>query len=97
VPTGMRTHSPPGPPPLRRRRAPNKHHNIPSEPADALSEGGSVDDYPTHVCANSMKTAYIDPRDRVDLLQSAFNDIQQSVAPLRRDCGRLNMTRLASS
>jgi hypothetical protein len=35
--------------------SPNKQHNIPSLPADAISEGGSVDEYATHVYANSTK------------------------------------------
>jgi hypothetical protein len=55
--------------------APTKQHNIPSIPADAISEGGSVDEYATHVYASSTKTAYIDPRDLIDLLPGAFNDI----------------------
>jgi hypothetical protein len=55
--------------------AANKHNNTSSVPADALYGGGSVDEYGTHVYANSTKTAYIDPRDRIDLLARAFNDI----------------------
>jgi hypothetical protein len=55
--------------------APTKQHNIPSIPADAISQGGSVDEYATHVYANSTKTSYIDPRDEIDLLPRAFNDI----------------------
>jgi hypothetical protein len=43
--------------------APTKQHNIPSVPADAESEGGSLDEYATHLYANSTKTAYIDRRD----------------------------------
>jgi hypothetical protein len=43
--------------------APTMQHNIPSIHADAVSEGGSVDEYATHISANSTKTAYIDPRD----------------------------------
>jgi hypothetical protein len=35
----------------------NKQHNIPSTLADAVSEGGSVEEYATHVCANSTETA----------------------------------------
>ena len=54
--------------------APTKQHNIPSVPADAVSEGGSVDEYATHVSAHSTKPAYIDPRDWIDLLPRAFND-----------------------
>jgi hypothetical protein len=54
----------------------NKKHNIPSLHADAIIfEGGSVDEYATLVCANSTKTATIDPRDWIDLLPRAFNDI----------------------
>jgi hypothetical protein len=55
--------------------APTKQHNIPSVHADAVSEGGSVDEYATHVYANSTKPAYIDPRDWIDLLPRAFSDI----------------------
>jgi hypothetical protein len=54
---------------------PTKEHDIPSELADAVSEGGSVDEYATHVYANSTKTACIDPRGWIDLLPRAFNDI----------------------
>jgi hypothetical protein len=42
---------------------PKKQHNIPTVLADAVSKGGSVDEYATHVSANSTKTSYIDPRD----------------------------------
>jgi hypothetical protein len=35
-------------------------HNIPLVPADAVSEGGSVDEFAIHIYANSTKTAYID-------------------------------------
>jgi hypothetical protein len=59
--------------------APTKQHNIPSVPPDAASEGGSVDEYATHVYANSTEPAYIDPRDWIDLLPRAFNDILPSV------------------
>jgi hypothetical protein len=52
----------------------NKQHNIP-----AVFEGGSVDEYATQVYANSAKTAYIDPRDYIDLLPRAFNDILPQV------------------
>jgi hypothetical protein len=55
--------------------APNKQHNIPSVPADTISEGWGVDEYATHVSANSTKTTYIDPRDWIDLLPRAFNGI----------------------
>jgi hypothetical protein len=55
--------------------APTKQHNIPSVPADPLCEGGSVDKYATLVSANSTKTVYIDPRDWIDLLPRALNDI----------------------
>jgi hypothetical protein len=55
--------------------APNKQHNIPSLPANAISEGVSVDEYATHAYANSTKTAYIDPRDWIDLLPRAFSDV----------------------
>jgi hypothetical protein len=41
---------------------PKQQHNNPSIPADAVSEGGIVDEYATHVLANSTKTAYINPR-----------------------------------
>jgi hypothetical protein len=44
-------------------------------PADAVSEGGSVDEYATHVYANSAKTAYIDQRDYIGLIPRAFDDI----------------------
>jgi hypothetical protein len=58
----------------------NKHHNnIPSIPADAVYESGSVDEYATLVYANSTKTAYIDPRDWNDLLRRAVNDILQTL------------------
>jgi hypothetical protein len=55
--------------------APTKQHNIPSVRADAVSEGGNVDEYATHVYANSTKPAYIDPRVWIDLLPRAFSDI----------------------
>jgi hypothetical protein len=55
--------------------APNKQDNIPSVPGDAVYEGESVNEYATDVYANSTKTAYIDPRDWIDLLSSAYNDI----------------------
>jgi hypothetical protein len=42
---------------------PNKQHNIPLIPADAVYEGGSVDEYATPVFATWTKNAYIDPRD----------------------------------
>jgi hypothetical protein len=48
-------------------------HDIPALLADAVYEGGSVDEYATHVHAISTKTAYIDSRDKIDLLP--FNDI----------------------
>jgi hypothetical protein len=51
-------------------RAPNKKHNIPSVPADAVSKGGSVDEYATHVFVEFTKTSYIDPRDWIYSLQS---------------------------
>jgi hypothetical protein len=54
---------------------PNKQHNIPSAPANAVSTGRSVDEYATHVCVNSTKTTYIDPCNLIDLLSRAFNDI----------------------
>jgi hypothetical protein len=54
--------------------APNKHDKVPSIPADAVSEGGSVDEYATHVFPNSTKTAHIDPRDCIDSLPRAFNE-----------------------
>jgi hypothetical protein len=60
--------------------APNKHHNTPSIPADAICEGGNVDEYATHVYANLTKTAYIDPQDWIDLLTRAFNDILPPVS-----------------
>jgi hypothetical protein len=44
-------------------QAPHKHYNIPSIPADAVSEGGCVDEYATLASANSTKTAYIGLRD----------------------------------
>ena len=34
-----------------------------------------MDEYATHVSTNSTKPAYIDPRDLIDLLPRAFNDI----------------------
>jgi hypothetical protein len=52
--------------------APSKHNNVPSLPTDAVSEGGSVDKHATHVFPNLTKTAYIEPRDMIDLLP---NDI----------------------
>jgi hypothetical protein len=55
--------------------APTKQHSSPSLHADALSECGTVDEYATLVSANSTKPAYIDPRDWIDLLPRAFNDI----------------------
>jgi hypothetical protein len=55
--------------------APTKQHHILSIHADAVFEGGSVDEYATLVYANSTKTAYLDPRDYIDLLPRAFNDI----------------------
>jgi hypothetical protein len=55
--------------------APNNQYNTPSLPADAVSEGGSVDQYATHVSASSTKTAYIIPRDWIDLPPRAVNDI----------------------
>jgi hypothetical protein len=55
--------------------APTKQHNIPSVHADAVTEGGSVDEYATPVSANSTKPAYFDTRDWIDLLPRAFNDI----------------------
>jgi hypothetical protein len=55
--------------------APTKQHNIPSVRADAVSEGGSVDEYATPLSAHSTKPAYIDPSDWIDLLPRAFNDI----------------------
>jgi hypothetical protein len=63
--------------------APTKQHNIPSVHADAVSEGGSVDEYATHVYANSTKTAYIDPRDWIDLL-SRTGDILPSLKTIKR-------------
>jgi hypothetical protein len=59
--------------------SPNKHHNISSLPADAICEGGSVDGYVTHVSTNSTQTAYIEPRDWIDVLPKAFNDILPQV------------------
>jgi hypothetical protein len=59
----------------RKPPAPNKQHNIPSIPADGVSKGGSVNKYATPIFAVSIKTAYIDPRDWIDLLPRAFNDI----------------------
>jgi hypothetical protein len=56
-------------------QAPNKQHNIPSVLADSVFEGGSVDEYATYIYANSTKTAYIDPREWIDLLRRAFNGI----------------------
>jgi hypothetical protein len=38
-------------------QAPNKKHNIPRVPADKVCESGSENEYATHVCANSTKTA----------------------------------------
>jgi hypothetical protein len=55
--------------------APTKQHNIPPVLADAVCEGGSVDEYATHVSAKSTKPAYIDPRDMIDLLPRVFNEI----------------------
>jgi hypothetical protein len=41
-----------------------KQKDIPLVPADdTVSENGSVDEYATHVLANSTKTAFIDPGD----------------------------------
>jgi hypothetical protein len=55
---------------------PHKHHNKPLVPSDAVFKGGSVEEYATHVLSNSTKTAYIDPRDWIDLIPTiAFNDI----------------------
>jgi hypothetical protein len=53
---------------------PNMQHNIPPVPADAIAEGGSVNEYATHVYVDSTKTAYIDPPNWIDLLPRAFND-----------------------
>jgi hypothetical protein len=53
----------------------NKQHNIPFVPADAVSVGGSLEEYATHVFANSTKTVHVDPRDGIDLLPKSFNDI----------------------
>jgi hypothetical protein len=55
--------------------APTKQQYILFVPADARFEGGSVDEYATLVSANKAKTAYIDPRDWIDLLPRAFYDI----------------------
>jgi hypothetical protein len=55
--------------------SPNKRRNIPSLPADAVYEGGSVDEDATHAVAQSIKTTYIDPREEIDLLPRAFNYI----------------------
>jgi hypothetical protein len=55
--------------------ASTKQHHIPSVPADAVSKGGSVDEYATPLFAHSTKPVYIDPRDLIDLLPRAFNDI----------------------
>jgi hypothetical protein len=59
--------------------APTKQHNIPSIPADAISGGVSVDEYAMPLSANSTKPAYIDPRDWIDLIPRAFNDILPTV------------------
>jgi hypothetical protein len=56
-------------------QSPHKHYNIPSIPADAVFEGGCVDEYATLASANSTKTAYIGPRDWINFLPRAFNDI----------------------
>jgi hypothetical protein len=52
-----------------------EEHNIPTTPADVVFEGGSLDEYATHVYDDSTKTAYIYPRDWIDLLPRAFNNI----------------------
>jgi hypothetical protein len=44
----------------------------------------------------TTKTAYIDPRDWIDLLPRAFKDIIPHVTHLYRACGRLDMTRQTS-
>jgi hypothetical protein len=53
----------------------NKQLNIPSVRVDGVFEGGSVGEYATHVSPNSTTTAYIDPREWIDLLPRAVNDI----------------------
>jgi hypothetical protein len=47
--------------------------------ADAIPEGGNVDEYATHVFANSTKTAYIDPCGWNDVLPGAFNEVSPPV------------------
>jgi hypothetical protein len=68
-----------------RPQAPHTHHNILIVPSDAVFKGGSVEEYATHVFAISTKTAFIDPRDYIDLLPRAFNDILPPVNEVLRD------------
>jgi hypothetical protein len=69
----------------RKSPFPNKQHNIPAVPADAAYEGGSVDEYAMPIAAISTKTAYIDPRDKIDFLpRVVFNDILPLISAYAR-------------